>query len=56
MHMVAEMKFNSEMHLETVIELVWRFIWRPKSRNSEICSEAIIERVLGCIWRLRSSN
>jgi hypothetical protein len=33
------------MHLETVIEEVWRCIWRPGSTNLEIDLEVVIKRV-----------
>jgi hypothetical protein len=33
---VAEIKLNSEMYLEGVIERVWRSIWRPRSSNLEM--------------------
>jgi len=55
---------NSEMHLEAVIEWVWRCTWRPWScelagRNRaslEIHLEAVIERVWRCTWRPWSSK
>jgi hypothetical protein len=31
MHLEAEIKLNLEMHLEAVIERVWRCTWRPLS-------------------------
>jgi hypothetical protein len=31
MHFEAEIKLNSEMHLEAAIERVWRCTWRPRS-------------------------
>jgi len=34
---------DSEMHLEAVIEPVWRCIWRPRSSNAEIHLEAAIK-------------
>jgi len=40
MQLEAEIKLDSEMHLEAVIERVWRFIWRPRSCNSEMHLEA----------------
>jgi len=54
---------NSEMHLEAVIERVWRCNWRPRLSelrdalrgrervNSEMHLEAVIERVWRCTWR-----
>jgi len=39
------------MHLETVIERVYRCTWRPRSCNSEMHLEAVIERVWRCTWR-----
>ena len=39
MHLEAEIKLNSEMYLEAVIERVWRFIWRPRSMTQR------------CTWR-----
>ena len=54
---------NSEMHLEAVIERVWRCTWRPglselrdafggRDRvNSEVHLEAVIERVWRCTER-----
>jgi len=33
MYLEAEIKLNSEMHLEAVIERVWRRSWRPRSRE-----------------------
>ena len=50
---------NSEMHLESGIERVWRCPWRPWSckhagRNQaslEIHLAAVIERVWRCTWR-----
>jgi hypothetical protein len=56
------------MHLEAVIEQVWRCIWRPRSSysemhleaeiqlNSEMNLVAVIKRVWRCTWRLRSCN
>ena len=44
------------MHLEAVIEGVWRCTWRPRSWNSEIHLEAVIERVWRCSWRPRLST
>jgi hypothetical protein len=43
MHLEAEIKLNSEMHLEAAIEQVWRCIWRPRSCNSEMHLEAVIK-------------
>jgi len=48
MHLEAEIK----LHLEAVIERVWRCIWRPRSSNSEMHLEAVIERVWRCTGRL----
>jgi hypothetical protein len=42
MHLEAMIELNSEMHLEGVIERVWRCIWRPRSSNSEMHLEAEI--------------
>ena len=42
MHLEAEIKLNSEMHLEAVIEGVWRYTWKPRSCNSELHLEADI--------------
>jgi hypothetical protein len=51
------------MHLDTVLEWVWRCIWKPKSSNSEMHLEAeiklnsemhlepVIEQVWKCTWR-----
>jgi hypothetical protein len=50
MHLEAEIKLNSEMHLEVVIEQVWR------SCNSEKHLEAEIKPVWRFIWRPRSCN
>ena len=33
MHLEAEIKLNSEMHLEAVIEQVWRCIWAAEIRR-----------------------
>jgi hypothetical protein len=33
MHLEAEMKLNSGIHLEVMIEQVWGCIWRPRSCN-----------------------
>jgi hypothetical protein len=35
------------MHLEAVIERVWRCIWRPRSYNSEMHLEVMIESEFG---------
>jgi hypothetical protein len=43
MHLKAEIKWNSEMHLKAVIEPVWRCIWRESSCTSEMNLEAVIE-------------
>jgi len=43
MHLEAENKLNSEMHMEAEIERVWRCIWRPRSSNSENHLEAVME-------------
>jgi len=45
MHMEAEIKLNSEMHLEAMIERVWRCTWRPRSSCTQRCT-----------WRPRSCN
>jgi len=50
---------NSEMHMEAVIERVWRCTWRPSSSEFggsshlgvKIHLEAVIERVWRCTWR-----
>jgi hypothetical protein len=42
MHLEAEIELNSEMHLEAVIERVWRCTWRPRSCNSEMHLKAKI--------------
>jgi hypothetical protein len=55
MHLEVEIKLNSEMHLEAVIERDWRCIWRPRSSHSEMHLEAVIERVWRCTWRSKSS-
>ena len=44
MHLEAEIDLNSEMHLEAVIERVWRCIWKRRSNNSEMHLEDVIER------------
>ena len=43
MHLEAMIKLNSEMHLEAVIERVWRCIWRLTSSNAEMPLEAEIK-------------
>jgi hypothetical protein len=65
MHLEAEIELNPQIHLETVIEQVWRCIWRPRLYNSGMHLEAEIklnsemhlaamnERVGRCIWRPR---
>jgi hypothetical protein len=45
MHLEAEIKLDSEMHLGAVIERVWGYIWSQRSRNSEMHVAAMIERV-----------
>jgi hypothetical protein len=45
MHRDANIKLNSELHLEAVIEQDWRCTWMPRSCNSEMHFEAVIERV-----------
>jgi hypothetical protein len=40
MHLEAEIKLNSEMHWEARIELVWRYILRPRLSSSEMHLEA----------------
>jgi hypothetical protein len=42
-HLDAKIRLNSEMHLEAVIEGVWRSTWRPRSWNSEMHLDAKIE-------------
>jgi hypothetical protein len=42
MHLEAEIKLNSEMHLEAMIKSVWRCIWRPRSSSSEMQLDAEI--------------
>jgi len=56
------------IYLEAVIELVWRYTWRPGSRElrDELCGrdrsslemhwEAVIEHVWRCTWRPRWSE
>ena len=56
MHLEAEIKLIPEMHLEAVIERIWRSTWRPRCCHWEMHLEATIERVWRWIWRLRSSN
>jgi len=36
MHLEANIKLNSEMHMEAVIEEVWRCICRPRLCHSEM--------------------
>ena len=52
MDLEAEIELDSDMHLQAVIERVWRCIWRLRSSNSEMHLEAVIERVWRCTWRL----
>jgi len=50
-------RVNSEMHLEAVIERVWRYALGGRNRvNLEMHSEAVIERVWRCTCRLWSSE
>jgi hypothetical protein len=42
MHLEAEIKLNSEMNLEAVMEQVWRCTWRPRLCNSEMHLKAVI--------------
>jgi hypothetical protein len=44
------------MHLEVVLEGVWRYSSRVRLSNSEMHLEAVIERVWRCTLRLRSCN
>jgi hypothetical protein len=52
------------MHLEAMMERVWRCIWRPKSSNSEIHLEANIklnpkmhlEVMIELVWRSCNSE
>ena len=55
-HLEPEIELNSEMHLEAVIEQIWRWFCRPRLSNSEMHSESGIERLWRCIRRPRSSN
>jgi len=48
MDLEAEIKLNSEMHLEIMIERVWGSIWKLVSRNSEMHLEAMIDQVWRC--------
>jgi hypothetical protein len=45
MHLQAEIKLNSEMHVEAEIERVWRCIWRPRSCNLDMHLEAVMDQV-----------
>jgi hypothetical protein len=45
MYSEAEIKLNAEMHLEPVMEHVWRCIWRPISSNLEMHWKAAIKHV-----------
>jgi hypothetical protein len=56
MHLEAEIKLNSEMHLEDVIAQVWKCTWRLRSEISEIHLEAVTERLWRCTSTPRSSN
>jgi len=56
MHLDAEIMMNSEMHLEAMIDWVWRCIWRPQSCNSEMHMDTVIERVWRWTWRPTSFN
>jgi len=55
MHLDAEIKLNSVMHFEAVLEGVRRCIRRPRSSNSEMHMEVMIEQDWRCTWRPRSS-
>jgi hypothetical protein len=55
MHLEAEIELNSEMHLDTEFERVWRYISRPGSSNSEMHLQAVKEMVWRWIWRPGSS-
>jgi len=56
MYLEAKIKLNSEMHLDAVIERIWRCIWRPRLCNIEMHFESVIEQVWRCTWRLWSSE
>jgi hypothetical protein len=43
MPLEAVIEWTSEMHLDAMIEQVWRCIWRPRSSNSEMHLEAMSE-------------
>jgi hypothetical protein len=43
MHLEAKIELNSEMHWEAVIERVWRYTWRPRSRYPEMRLEDVID-------------
>ena len=49
MYLEAEIKLNSEMHLEAIIERGWRCAWRPRLCNTKRHLKAMIERVRRCI-------
>jgi hypothetical protein len=36
MHLEVDIELNREIHLDALIERVWRFIWRLRSSNSEM--------------------
>jgi len=54
MHLEAEIKLNSEMHLDAVFKRLRRRTGRPWSRNSELHLEAVIKCVWRCTWMSRS--
>jgi hypothetical protein len=47
MYLEAEIRLNSEIHLEAIIKRVWRYIWRPRSCNFTMHFEVVIQQV----WR-----
>jgi len=55
-HLEDEIKMNSDMHVEAVIERVCRCIWRLGTCDSEIHLDAMIGGVWRCIWRPQSCD
>ena len=44
MHLEAGINFNSEMHLQAMIEQVWSYIWWLRLGNTEMHLKAGIKR------------
>jgi hypothetical protein len=51
-HLEAVFMLNPEMHMEGVIEPVWRFAWKPRLGVQKMYIQAVTKRLSRGTWML----